>query len=359
MTDQNQKERYRLALRVLTAALVIGFMAALWLIIRPFWMPLLWAMVLTSTTWPIFSKIRSAVPSPPYLAPLLSSLLLGMVLIVILVPLPVQLALELKEFAAHLTTFDPAALREKTQSVPLIGEALADLVNSALSDPTVLATMIDEHRAAIVSFATSVARGVLTTMALTLATLIGCFSLYLHGETLSHELRGILGRLGGENSARLLDTVHITVRGAAYSVLATSVAQGVLAGIGYRITGAPTPLLLGFLTMIVSIIPFGPPFMYVPVSAYLLFFSGLPWYHGAGLALWGILVVSTIDNVLRPLFISQTTKLSAILVFVGVLGGVASMGLLGVFVGPAIMAVAHWLWLELAQTTKPAGASTT
>jgi predicted PurR-regulated permease PerM len=88
--------------------------------------------------------------------------------------------------------------------------------------------------------------------------------------------------------------------------------------------------------------------MYVPVALYLLFFSGLPWYHGVGLAVWGIVVVSTVDNILRPLFISHTTKLSAMLVFIGVLGGVTAFGLLGVFIGPALIAIAHWLWFELA-----------
>jgi predicted PurR-regulated permease PerM len=88
--------------------------------------------------------------------------------------------------------------------------------------------------------------------------------------------------------------------------------------------------------------------MYVPVALYLLFFSGLPWYHGVGLAVWGIVVVSTVDNILRPLFISHTTKLSAMLVFIGVLGGVTAFGLLGVFIGPALIAIAHWLWRELA-----------
>ena len=88
--------------------------------------------------------------------------------------------------------------------------------------------------------------------------------------------------------------------------------------------------------------------MYVPVALYLIFFSELPWYHGVGLALWGTVVVSTIDNVLRPLFISQSTKLSPMLVFVGVLGGAVSFGLLGVFIGPALIAVARWLWFRLA-----------
>lgn len=324
-------------------------MAVLWLILKPFWVPILWAVVLTSTTWPAYTRFRRAVSSPAALAPLLSSLFLGIVLLVVLVPLPVQLALELKEFASHLKTIDPAIIREKVDALPFGRDFVGALADSLISDPAALASMIDQHRESLLSVATTVARGFLSTLAVVAATLVSCFALYRYGEDLNKDLRKILERIGGENIAQLLDTVNVTVRGAAYSVLATAVAQGILAGIGYHITGAPTPLLLAVVTMIISLIPFGPPFMYIPVSAYLLFFSGLPWYHGVGLAVWGIVVVSTIDNVLRPLFISQSTKLSALLVFVGVLGGVASMGLLGVFIGPAIIAVAHWIWLELAQ----------
>lgn len=350
MSEPTQREQHRIDLRILAASLVFGFMAALWLILRPFWTPIIWAVILTSTTWPVYSRFRQAVPRPPYLAPLLSSFILGALLLVLLVPLPVQLAIELKEFAAHLKTFDPTALQDKVEPLPFIGHALRDIIVTIVSDPTAVSSWVDGHRQAILALATGFARGILSAIALGFATLIGCFALYLYGETLIQELRNILTRVGGENTARLLDTVHMTIRGSAYSVLATSLAQGTLAGIGYYITGAPTPVLLGMITMVVSLIPFGPPFMYVPVSAYLLFLSGLPWYHGVGLAVWGIVVVSTVDNVLRPLFISQTTKLSAMLVLLGVLGGVASFGLLGVFIGPAIIAVARWIWLELAHT---------
>jgi predicted PurR-regulated permease PerM len=349
MTQPTQGEQQRIALRILTASLVVGFMAALWMIVRPFWIPIIWAVILTSTTWPVYARFRQALPRPSYLAPLLASLILGAVLLILSIPLPVQLAIELKEFAAHLTTFDPAVIKGKVEALPLVGHALGEMIAGIVSDPQSLSSMIDPHRQAILALAAGFARGIVSTIALGFATLVGSFALYLYGESLTQELRSILARLGGENIARLLDTVHMTIRGSAYSVLATSLAQGALAGIGYYITGAPTPVLLGMITMVVSLIPFGPPFMYVPVSAYLLFMSGLPWYHGVGLAIWGIVVVSTIDNVLRPLFISQTTKLSTMLVLFGVLGGVASFGLLGVFIGPAIIAVAQRIWLELAQ----------
>lgn len=348
MIKSSEGERYRIVERILSASLVIAFMVSLWFILRPFFTPLLWSIILTTTTWPVYTHLRGRLPKPPYVAPLVATIILGIILIVVMVPLPLQLALEVKDLSERLRVIDLDMVREGVASVPVLGTLLAQTLNSLLQESTTLADLLAAHQAAVFSFAKGLAQGLFTTVAGIVGALIGCFIFFRHGETLAAQLRGILTRIGGASTARVIDTVHLTVRGAAYSVLATAVAQGALAGIGYYITGAPLPLLLGVVTMLFSLIPFGPPFMYVPVSLYLLFFSGLPWYHGVGLAVWGTVVVSTIDNVLRPLFISQTTKLSAMLVFIGVLGGVASFGLLGVFVGPAIVAVAQWLWLELA-----------
>lgn len=348
MNTPIQGDRYRIVEPVLSASLVIAFMVSLWFILRPFFTPLLWAIILTTTTWPSYTRLRRQLPPKPLLAPLLATALLGVILIVIVVPLPVRLAFEIKDLTERLRVIDLDLLRDDAKSLPVIGKLFATSLNSILQESTTLADVLAEHQAAVFSFAKGLAQGLFSTLAGIIGALVGCFILFRHGETLAAELRSILTRIGGESTANLIDTVHVTVRGAAYSVLATAVAQGALAGIGYYITGAPLPVLLGVVTMIVSLIPFGPPFMYVPVALYLIFFSQLPWYHGVGLALWGTVVVSTIDNVLRPLFISQSTKLSPMLVFVGVLGGAVSFGLLGVFIGPALIAVARWLWSRLA-----------
>lgn len=330
---------------------MIGLMFALWVIVRPFWTPLIWAIVLTTSTWPTYRRLRTSVPSPVYLAPLIASLVWGVLLILVLVSLPMQLTSEIKALAAHLRATETEQIADAMASIPVVGDAVSTTVRTLFSDPGALAAILEEHQAALFSFATSAARGLMSTVLAILASLVGCFILYRHGELLALQLKAILERIGGENITKLLDTVHVTVRGAAYSVIATAIAQGILAGFGYFVAGAPTPLLLGVVTLFISFVPFGPPCIYVPVSAYLLFATDLPWYHGVGLAIWGTIVVSTVDNILRPLFISQSTKLSTILVFIGVLGGVASFGLLGVFVGPALMAIAQLLWLELARPT--------
>jgi predicted PurR-regulated permease PerM len=342
----NTSEKYRSALRILSALLLLVFMAALWVIIRPFVTPLLWAIVLTTTTWPLFAALKRRIPSPSYLAPLLCTLGLGIILILVMVPLPLQLAAEMIDLRGRLSNLNISKIQDSITASPIVGPILSKLYRETLTEPLNLATLLGEHQKELIALAGGIVRGALSTIVLTAASLIGCYVLYSSGEGVLQQLRRVMERIGGESIPKLLDTVNLTVRGAAYSVLATAAAQGVLAGIGYYISGAPVPVLLSLITMVVSLIPFGPPFIYLPVAIYLLSLSGLPWYHGVGLAVWGIVVVSTVDNLLRPLFISQTTKVPPILVFIGVLGGVTAFGLLGVFIGPALIAVAHWLWLD-------------
>jgi predicted PurR-regulated permease PerM len=108
------------------------------------------------------------------------------------------------------------------------------------------------------------------------------------------------------------------------------------------------PFLLAFATIVASLIPFAPPIIYLGAAGYMLA-TGSPWWWPAGLALWGISVVSTADNVIRPLFISQATSTPLLLVFIGVIGGIVAFGLIGVVLGPVILTVAMVLWKEWAQ----------
>ena len=121
-----------------------------------------------------------------------------------------------------------------------------------------------------------------------------------------------------------------------------------LAGIGYAVAGAPVPVLLGFFTMVMSLIPFGTPVVYLPVAV-IVVANGAPLLHGILLAAWGICVVSAMDNILRPLFISQSTNMPIVLSFFGVIGGIIAFGLLGIILGPVVLAIALMLWREWAQ----------
>jgi len=335
-------------LRFLLLALLIGFLAGLWFVLRPFIVPLVWSVVITTATWPAYKRLRRVCPKHRSSAPLISTIILASIFLLVALPLPIRITSELRDLGKRLEHIDMAQVQSSLKEVPVLGSRLADAIFPLITESRSLATLFEAHPAQVLSFAGSAARGMLVTAAHLIATLAGCYIFYQYGEILLDQLKNVLRKVGGEKIPLMLEAVEPTVRGAAYGVIATAAAQGTLAALGYYVAGAPIPLLLGAVTGIVALIPFGPPLVYLPVAAYLSLFTSLPWFHAVGLALWGTLVVSGVDNFLRPLFISQATSGSPILLFIGVLGGVLSFGLLGVFAGPAIIAVAQLLWRDLA-----------
>jgi predicted PurR-regulated permease PerM len=335
---------------VLSVALSAAFLYAVGIVLRPFALPLLWAGVLTIATWPLFLTLRSYVPTRPWIAALGLTFSLGFILLLVTIPLPVRLADEVVELGKRISAMDTMQLITSIQKLPVVGSSLAHQIQTHQGREGAITAFLSNHQPMLLKYATQAVVGIVDTLTIVLMSLVGCFILYLHGEKLVIQAQAIVSKLGAHQASSIFSDVTATVRGAAYSVIATAIAQGTLAGIGYSVAGAPLPVLLAVMTMVLSLLPFGAPLLYVPVAAYLVFLADLPWYYGAGLLIWGIACVSTVDNLLRTVLISQATRVSAIVVFIGVVGGVLAFGLLGVFVGPALIGVAQTLWVEFAET---------
>jgi predicted PurR-regulated permease PerM len=131
-----------------------------------------------------------------------------------------------------------------------------------------------------------------------------------------------------------------------YGILLTALVQGTLAGLGYWVAGMASPVTLGVLTALFALIPFGTPLVWGGAGAWLLFQGETG--AAIGVWIWGAAVVSQIDNVLRPIFISSVGAIPFLLVLFGVLGGLLAFGLVGLFVGPIVLAVAWAVWREWA-----------
>lgn len=133
--------------------------------------------------------------------------------------------------------------------------------------------------------------------------------------------------------ARLYDTVSAVVQGS----LVTAAVQGLLAGIGIAIVGVPFAILLGVATAFVSLLPFGGPLVWGAVAIYLVI--GGEMLRAAFLVAWGVIVVGSADNVIRPLVIGGRTQIPTVFLFFGILGGLQAYGFLGIFLGPALIAI--------------------
>jgi predicted PurR-regulated permease PerM len=117
-----------------------------------------------------------------------------------------------------------------------------------------------------------------------------------------------------------------------------------LAGLGYAVAGAPSPILLTLMTLLIALIPFGTPFAWGGVAIWML--AKGQTVPAIGLILWGVFVVSWIDNIIRPMVISGATKVPFLLIMFGVLGGLGAFGMVGLFIGPVILAVLLAVWRE-------------
>jgi Cation transport ATPase len=133
-----------------------------------------------------------------------------------------------------------------------------------------------------------------------------------------------------------------TTRAVVYGLILAALGQGLLAGLGYYVAGIQAPILFGAITALLAIIPMGATLVWLPTGIALILTNQL--WPGVGLILWGFFAVSTIDNIIRPLVISGTSRIPFLLVLFGVLGGLKAFGAIGLFIGPIILAVLLSVW---------------
>ena len=182
-----------------------------------------------------------------------------------------------------------------------------------------------------------------------LATIFTLFFCYRDGDSILRQAQTVIWRHFGNRLDRYFLAAGIMTRTVLYGFSITALVQGLIAGIGFWIVGVRAPVLLGVLTGLMSAIPvFGTATVWGPVGAWLLV-TGEIW-QGALLLAWGTLLVNPTDNILRPLLISSAAHVPFLLVMFGALGGLGSFGLVGVFIGPALLTVGLAVWREWAQT---------
>ncbi|HZP85788.1 MAG TPA: AI-2E family transporter [Burkholderiales bacterium] len=330
--------------------LVLGILiGGCFLVLRPFLTALLWAVVLCVTTWPLYEQLRYLFMQRHTLAAAIMSLLIAVVFLAPFVIVGMTLADNSVRMAQWTREFmeqgppDPPAW---VAGLPLIGERAAAYWSGFAHDTaqftTELGKLIDPAKAWLLAGGASIAQGLLQ---LTLSILIAFF-FFRDGDAAVLRVRAVLARLAPRRGARLLELAAATMRGVVYGILGTAVAQGVLMAIGLWIAGIGAAPLLGLVTFFLSPVPIGPPLVWIPAGLWLIYKGSLGW--GIFMFLWGMLVVSTVDNVLKPLIISRGSNLPFVLVLLGVLGGVVAFGFIGVFLGPVLLALGVALLSEWA-----------
>jgi len=321
---------------VASVALAVGCL----MVLKPFLAALLSAAILCFSTWPVYTWIERRLGGRRTLAALVMTLLMILVLVLPLALIAgsyvddVPHLLEgLREMLAEGLPGPPGWVA----SIPLAGEWLdagwREMAGSKAQLAEALKRVAQPARAALVQAGIIAGEGVLQ---FTLIAFIGFF-FYRDGAALAQALRNGLDRVAGNVAGRLLEIVGGTINGVMYGIVGTGLAQGVAAVIGFLIAGVPGALMLGFVTAILSIVPAGPPLIWISATIWLLF-QGQPGW-AVFMALWGFFVVSGIDNIVKPLLISRGSSLPFVLVLLGVLGGILAFGFVGIFLGPTLLAV--------------------
>ena len=336
------------------ALVVIGC----FVVLRPFLSALLWAVILTFSSWPAFRVLLAWVKGRRTLAALLMTLAIGVILLVPSIVIVFTLAGDVKEFASTTLAWvrqGPPSPPEWLIKVPWFGVDLIDSWKEYAADTKQLLVaaeqFVDPVTSWLLTVGKAVGRGVLE-LALSLFL---AFFFFRDGAKLGDRALAVAKRLAGDRGDHLLrEVAGGTIRGVVYGILGTAMAQGLLAWIGFTIAGVPAAVLLGLMTFLISVVPMGPPLVWIPASIWV--FQNGSVGMGVFLLLWGIFGISSIDNLVRPLIISQGNRMPFILIFMGVIGGGLAFGLIGVFLGPTLLAVSFKLseeWLAYRKQAQP------
>ena len=347
MSEIRNKLEQRLGWLVL-ALLLFGCL----LVLRPFLSALLWAAILSFTTWPLYRRLLGWLRGRKTLAAL--AITLGMIAVTLLplVVVGVTLADSVKELTAATQRWldsGPPAPPAWLPKLPVVGGMIAETWQELAADS---AKLVAEARKLVEPVGSGLLRvGVLVgsgMVQLTLSIFI-TFFLLRRGAEVVEILSASIARIAGERGRHLLTVAGDTVRGVVYGILGTALVQAVMAGVGFLIAGVPGAALLALLTFFLSIVPMGPPLVWLPAALWLFHEDRTGW--GIFMLIWGA-GVSTVDNFVKPWLISQGSAMPFLLVLFGVLGGALAFGFIGVFIGPTLLAVGHRLVAEWIATQR-------
>lgn len=332
-----------------SALFVAIALVGVWVLWR-FLPALAWAAVLAIATWPLRQRLARHGMGSTSIAALLT-LVLAIVIVLPLVGLGIELA---REGGAILE-----AVRDIRQNglgtpdwlshIPLVGDSLTAWWRQNLAEPGAARAIFGRtETSGVIAFTRMLGAQVASRLTILLFTLLTLFFLYRDGPRLTEEAHRISDRLFGPSGGNLGRNAVAAVRGTVNGLVLVGLGEGVVLGIAYLALGLPHPVLLGLITGVLATVPFGAPVVFCVCAAVLLVQSQAT--AAIVLLVIGFAVVLVADHFIRPILIGSTTRLPFLWVLLGIFGGVETFGLVGLFLGPAIMSVLVAIWREGAET---------
>lgn len=326
-------------------------------VLKYFIVPVVWATIIAYMTWPLYQSVQRMCGSRPTL-----SATIMMILVTLVVGIPLTFAifilqhegrnlyyeLQKQVFSGHLNV--PDFIRD----LPFVGKEISRSLREINEDPNSIINSISVWIQGHLNYGRFLLSEISRNLIKLGFAMLSLFFFYRDGQTILNQVSKALEMVIGPRVHHYLDTISETTRAVVYGVGLTAIAQALLAGVSYFVAGVPNPMVLTIVTFLFALIPFGPPLAYGSVALWL--FSQGQTIEAIGVMAWGVCVVSTADNVIRPLVISGATQIPFLLIMFGVLGGIASFGLIGLFIGPVILAVLLAIWREWLHETNEAEA---
>jgi len=314
--------------------------AACW-ILAPFLSALAWACILAHVTWPMHARLTRRIPGWPRTSAVLSTAVVAIAVVVPLIGISAALRTDTAAVSHLVGAYLDRGMNDVLDSasrIPVAGPALHDWFSGRLDTDASLRDFLGQWAAQGLGALLGLLGGVGRNLAKFGLAIIFLYVLYRHGEELTGALRTALRKGSGSGGERWMRIAAAANRAVMLSLLLAAVLQGIVAGLGYWLVGLEAPLLLGFATALASLLPMVGTFLVWGPASLVLLSSGHP-LAALSLLAWGTLLVHPLDNVLRPLFISSAVDLPFLLVFLGVVGGIAAFGLVGIVVGPVVLSV--------------------
>jgi len=346
---------------MLAVIFIVGLIAAIFFILKPFIPAFVWAVTIVVATWPLMLRLQAWLGGKRGFAVAVMTLVLLLLFIV-----PFTLAI--------LTLLDNADMIRgrveslKTQGlppppgwvsgIPLAGPRLSESWRElAAAGSEGLSARLVPYAGKIVTWFVDQAGSVGMMLVQFLLTVIISAILYSGGEPTANAVRRFARRLAGQRGDDVTVLAARAIRGVALGVVGTALIQSLIGGIGLVVCGVPAVAVLAAIMFILCIAQLGPVLVLIPAVI---------WLYWSGQNLWGTVllvftvVAATLDNVLRPILIKKGADLPLLLIFAGVIGGLVAFGIIGLFIGPVVLAVTYTLlgaWVD-GDESNPSGKTT-
>jgi len=318
-----------------TAVVIVG----IFMVVQPFLSAMVFAGVLAIATWPLFERLRRSIGGNSTLA---AAVMLVAILVLVIIPIMMLSA----SAADHLPTVANTAKRwmqdglhppEALKRIPMVGERAFAELESLVGDRAQLSALLERALEPAgrlsLAFVRVLGDGIL--QLLLVAFIV--FFYYRDGDRIVAVLSRASERLSGHLSSEVMTIVTGTTRSVFIGIVGTAAAQAVVALIGFAIAGVPGAFMLGVATFVLSVVPMGPVLIWGGAAIWLYAQGEAGW--AVFMVVWGAVVISSIDNFLKPVLIARGSTLSLGLIFLGVLGGVIAFGFIGVILGPVLLAL--------------------